>query len=279
MKDLTGFRSHGTRSRGTRRAVRSGHDPPRDTINGLSSLPAIREQPACPSAPGWRRSRARAVERRLGTGRHLPLRPLRAARAGVLDRHAAADGERLAARRARLLLHAHRHGRPLPADARAARCSTRWAGTTTACRPSAACRTTTACAATRRSPTTRTSLRPPSRRTRSRSPISRPNFVELCLRLTESDEQAFEELWRTLGLSRRLVDDLHDDRTRSRSASRSARFSACWRAASPTSSRRRRCGTSTSRRRSRRPSSRIASARARCTGCASTRPTATPGTR
>jgi valyl-tRNA synthetase len=31
--------------------------------------------------------------------------------------------------------------------------------------------------------------------------ISRPNFVELCLRLTESDEQAFEDLWRNLGLS------------------------------------------------------------------------------
>ena len=31
--------------------------------------------------------------------------------------------------------------------------------------------------------------------------ISRPNFVELCLQLTESDEQAFEALWRTLGLS------------------------------------------------------------------------------
>ncbi|HEX4186773.1 MAG TPA: valine--tRNA ligase [Solirubrobacteraceae bacterium] len=31
--------------------------------------------------------------------------------------------------------------------------------------------------------------------------ISRPNFVELCLRLTETDEQAFEQLWRTLGLS------------------------------------------------------------------------------
>jgi valyl-tRNA synthetase len=31
--------------------------------------------------------------------------------------------------------------------------------------------------------------------------ISRPNFVELCLELTESDERAFEELWRTLGLS------------------------------------------------------------------------------
>ena len=31
--------------------------------------------------------------------------------------------------------------------------------------------------------------------------ISRPNFVELCLSLTESDEQAFEALWRKLGLS------------------------------------------------------------------------------
>jgi valyl-tRNA synthetase len=31
--------------------------------------------------------------------------------------------------------------------------------------------------------------------------ISRQNFVSLCLTLTESDEQAFEELWRTLGLS------------------------------------------------------------------------------
>ncbi|HEV3284009.1 MAG TPA: valine--tRNA ligase [Solirubrobacteraceae bacterium] len=32
-------------------------------------------------------------------------------------------------------------------------------------------------------------------------PISRPNFIELCLQLTETDEQAFEELWRGLGLS------------------------------------------------------------------------------
>jgi valyl-tRNA synthetase len=31
--------------------------------------------------------------------------------------------------------------------------------------------------------------------------ISRPNFVELCLQLTEIDEQAFEALWRMLGLS------------------------------------------------------------------------------
>jgi valyl-tRNA synthetase len=31
--------------------------------------------------------------------------------------------------------------------------------------------------------------------------ISRPNFVELCLRLTAEDEQVFEQLWRRLGLS------------------------------------------------------------------------------
>src|SRR5919206_4485044 len=32
-------------------------------------------------------------------------------------------------------------------------------------------------------------------------PISRPNFVELCERLVVDDEQVFEQLWRTLGLS------------------------------------------------------------------------------
>jgi valyl-tRNA synthetase len=31
--------------------------------------------------------------------------------------------------------------------------------------------------------------------------VSRPNFVELCLRLTAEDEQAFEDLWRRAGLS------------------------------------------------------------------------------
>ena len=32
-------------------------------------------------------------------------------------------------------------------------------------------------------------------------PVSRPNFVELCEQLVEEDEQVFEDLWRTLGLS------------------------------------------------------------------------------
>ena len=32
-------------------------------------------------------------------------------------------------------------------------------------------------------------------------PISRPNFIELCEELVQADEQVFESLWRTLGLS------------------------------------------------------------------------------
>ena len=81
-----------------------------------------------------------------------------------------------------------------------ATCSIRWAGTTTACRPNAACRTTSACAAIRRCRTTRPSSR---RRNAGKPPISisRPNFVELCDRLTIEDEKAFEALWRHLGLS------------------------------------------------------------------------------
>jgi valyl-tRNA synthetase len=41
----------------------------------------------------------------------------------------------------------------------------------------------------------------PPRRDAPRTPISRRNFIELCERLTAEDEQAFEALWRRLGLS------------------------------------------------------------------------------
>ena len=75
----------------------------------------------------------------------------------------------------------------------------------------------------------------------------------------------------------RLVDDLHDDRP-ARAAHLPALVPRPARARrAPTSWRRRRCGTSTSRPRSRRPSSRIASARARCTACASRWPPAPNG--
>ena len=42
---------------------------------------------------------------------------------------------------------------------------------------------------------------PPEKPPKDAIPISRPNFLELCARLVAEDEQAFEELWRGLGLS------------------------------------------------------------------------------
>ncbi|HSI91943.1 MAG TPA: class I tRNA ligase family protein, partial [Jiangellaceae bacterium] len=44
-------------------------------------------------------------------------------------------------------------------------------------------------------------FRPSERPRRTQRPISRRNFVELCERLTARDEQAYERLWRQLGLS------------------------------------------------------------------------------
>jgi valyl-tRNA synthetase len=45
------------------------------------------------------------------------------------------------------------------------------------------------------------SPRAASRRDKQPVAISRPNFVELCVRLTKEDERAFEQVWRYLGLS------------------------------------------------------------------------------
>ena len=44
-------------------------------------------------------------------------------------------------------------------------------------------------------------FQPPDEPGKDQLPISRRNFVELCEQLTATDEQAFEELWRRLGLS------------------------------------------------------------------------------
>jgi valyl-tRNA synthetase len=42
---------------------------------------------------------------------------------------------------------------------------------------------------------------PPDKPAKQPISISRPNFIELCTRLTAEDEKAFEQLWRYLGLS------------------------------------------------------------------------------
>ena len=55
----------------------------------------------------------------MGARRHLPLRPHQEPRRDLLDRHAAADGERVAAHGVGVRLRAGRHHRPLPPHARA----------------------------------------------------------------------------------------------------------------------------------------------------------------
>jgi len=45
------------------------------------------------------------------------------------------------------------------------------------------------------------SFAPPEKPGKQPIPVSRPNFIELCGKLTAQDEKAFEELWRHLGLS------------------------------------------------------------------------------
>ena len=104
---------------------------------------------------------------------------------------------------------------------------------------------------------------PPDKPGKQPIPVSRPNFIELCARLTAEDEKGLRAsvaLPRPVG---RLVDDLRDDRP-TRAAHVAAvvsapRSSAGW----PISSKRRRCGTSISAPPSRRRSSRIASSPAR----------------
>src|SRR5882672_57368 len=45
------------------------------------------------------------------------------------------------------------------------------------------------------------SFMPPPQPPKPPVSVSRPNFIELCARLTAEDEKAFEQLWKTLGLS------------------------------------------------------------------------------
>ena len=44
-------------------------------------------------------------------------------------------------------------------------------------------------------------FKPPDKPGKQPIPVSRPNFIELCTRLTVEDEKVFEHLWRHLGLS------------------------------------------------------------------------------
>jgi valyl-tRNA synthetase len=103
--------------------------------------------------------------------------------------------------------------------------------------------------------------------------VSRRNFVELCERLTEEDERAFEQLWRQVGLS---VDWSNVYRTISATSRATAQrmFLHNLARARPTPRRRRPSGTSPSAPPSPRPSSRTASGPAPTTGSPSPAPRA-----
>ena len=100
---------------------------------------------------------------------------------------------------------------------------------------------------------------------RSRSPISRPNFVELCLRLTAEDEQAFEHLWRRSGCRSTGSTTYATIGERARRVSQRA-FLRMLAAGEAYQQRRPRSGTSTSAPPSPRPSSRTGSGPAPTTG-------------
>ena len=147
----------------------------------------------------------------LGGRWHVSFRSQQIPRSDFFHRHAAADGQRIAAHRSRILIHAYRRHRALSADARHAKCSIRWDGTTTVCRPSAACRTTTVCAAIRRCRTTRIS----SRRRNRRSSRSRSRVRTSSSSASTADEGRRAGVRAPVALPRlvgRLVDDLRDDR-------------------------------------------------------------------
>ena len=200
----------------------------------------------------------------LGRRRHLPLRPVEDAR--PRSTRSTRRRRRSAARCtwARVLVHAHRHDRPLPAHARPRGLLPDGVGRQ------------------RRCPTERRvqnyfgvrcdpslpydpAFAPPEKPGEAGDP-DQPAELRRAVRPARRRGRA--EVRGALAHARalgRLVDDLHDDRRARPGARRSARSCATSRAARRTRPRRRRSGTSTSAPRSRRPSSRTASCRARTT--------------
>ena len=163
------------------------------------------------------------MARPVGGRRHLPLRPHEDPRRGLLHRHAAAHGERLAAHRARHSATPTPTSSPATSACAARRSSTRWGGTTTASTSSAASSSSPARSSTPPSPTTPTSGAP-RRSTRRPAPIpvSRPNFIELCEEVVPQFEAEYHELWSTVGPVGRLGPHLHHDRPQGHPHVRSA---------------------------------------------------------
>ena len=227
-----------------------------------------------PDRPGLEGLEA-ALGAALGARRHLPLRSHRHPR-----RRSSRSTPRRRRSRARCT-SATSSPTPRPTSSPASggcgarRSSTRSAGTTTACRPSGGCRTTSGCAATRRLPYDPGFVPPgpaaKERRRRSRGRTSSSSAASSPSRTRQAFEDALPP--------HRALGRLEPRSTRRSRRARPARLparpsSACSPPARPTARRRRRSGTSTSPRRSPRPSSKTARSPAPTTGSPSPAPTA-----
>ena len=114
-----------------RRDGRRAPGPRRDRAHqGLDQIvrspdAIIVDEPRSGSPPAARQAGPRRprseVDAAVGGERRLPLRSHAAARRGLFHRHAAADGQRIAARRPRVLVHPHRRHRAVSAHARQGR--------------------------------------------------------------------------------------------------------------------------------------------------------------
>ena len=204
----------------------------------------------------------------MGGRGHLRVRPHGHARAGVLGRHPAADGVGLAARRARVQLHPHRHRRPLPAHARQARLLPDGLGRQ---RPAhRAPRPELLRRAVRAEPAVRPGLHrarrsPASSRSRSRARTSSSSARRSPPRTRRRSRSCgAATACRSTGRTATRPS------TPGPARSASARSCATSSAARPTCRWRRRCGTSRSAPPWRRPSSRTASTPARGTGSRTT---------
>ena len=134
----------------------------------------------------------------------------------LLDRHPAADGERLAAHGLGVRLHADRHHRALPADAGPRGLLPDGVGRQRP--PHRAARAELLRRALRPAPrrTTPTSTPPEKPRQGRRSPISRPNFIELCEQLAARGRAGLRGAVAPARPLGRLDADVHDDRRRAR---------------------------------------------------------------
>ena len=181
-----------------RRISLHDRDLARPGTGAVDERRARRRRTGQAGAGGPRGQVVRALEGR----RHLRVRPHQAARGDLLDRHPAADGVAARCTSGTSSPTPTPTWSPASSGCGASRSSTRWAGTTTACPPSAGCRTTTACAATRRCRTTRTSRPPEKPDPKRQVPIS-PAQLRRALRAARRSRtrRSFEALWRTLGLS------------------------------------------------------------------------------